>query len=162
MSGLSLAFLNLSKDASEQPTLIEELLNSRRWTCNFLLNVGPKGNGMLKTLDRAMMEEIGNWVKSTGDFIYRIKGCDIEAEGGYIVTDGKYYYAVAENVPVRGDQNVTIGYPCGSIKLLGGKQFKNPIWLDSKEPAVANGDTVAIQPFRYGTNLYLRVLRFEL
>lgn len=144
------------------PTLIEELVNCRRYNCNFLLNVGPKANGMLREMDRAIMHEIGQWVKSTKDFIYRVRGCDIEAEGAYVVTDGEYYYAVVEKVPMRGDQNVAIGYPCGSIKLFGGKQFKNPIWLDNKQPAVVNGDTVAIQPYPYGTSLAIRILRFKI
>ena len=144
------------------PSLIEELVNCRRWNCNFLLNVGPKGNGMLKPLDRAMMEEIGKWVKSTGDFIYRVRGCDMEAEGAYIVTDGKYYYAVVENVPMRGDQNVTVGYPCGAIKIITDQPLRNAIWLDSGEAADVDGNTVAIKPFPYGTSRYIRVLRFEL
>ena len=144
------------------PTLLKSLMDCRHCGCNFLLNVGPMGNGRIKEIDRGILAEIGKWIKSTGDMVYRVKPCEVEAEGAYVLSDGTHYYAVIEDVPMKADTNVAIGAPCGVVKILDDRTLQNAIWLDSGEAADVDGNTVAIKPFPYGTSRYIRVLRFEL
>jgi glycosyltransferase involved in cell wall biosynthesis len=50
--------------------LIEELCDCRRYGANFLLNVGPMANGHLRLLDKALLEELGNWVNVHKEAVY--------------------------------------------------------------------------------------------
>ena len=41
------------------PQIIEDLCVCRRYGANYLLNVGPMGNGQIRPLDKAMLETLG-------------------------------------------------------------------------------------------------------
>ncbi len=142
--------------------LLENLVDCRRYNCNFLLNAGLRGNGSVKALDKAVLSEIGKWIKINKNFIYRCKAAEIEAENADVLTDGKYYYAVVKKVPMNADPNVTRVSQTGGVKIKSDKKVKNAVWLDSGESANAENNSFAILPFRYGTSLSVRVARFEL
>ena len=75
--------------------IIEDLCVCRRFGANFLLNVGPMGNGLLRPLDRVMMEEIGRWVKINEEAIYLPRPYKTEilnkASDFLLEKDGVYY-----------------------------------------------------------------------
>ena len=52
------------------PELVGNLLDCRWHNCNFLMNTGLKGNGLMSDMDKAIFDTIGKWVKVNKGFIY--------------------------------------------------------------------------------------------
>ena len=143
-------------------SLVEDLVNCRRYNCNFLLNTGLMGNGSVRPLDKAILEEIGNWIKANKKVIYNWQSCDVEAENAFCVTDGKYYYAVCKDVVMASDPNVALAGVVKTVKILSDKKVKNAVWLDSGERFKVKKNEFVAKPFVYGVSRYVRVARFEL
>ena len=143
-------------------SLVEDLVNCRRYNCNFLLNTGLMGNGSVRPLDKAILEEIGNWIKANKKVIYNWQSCDVEAENAFCVTDGKYYYAVCKDVVMDSDPNVALAGVVKTVKILSDKKVKNAVWLDSGERFKVKKNEFVAKPFVYGISRYVRVARFEL
>ena len=143
-------------------SLIEDLVNCRRYNCNFLLNTGLMGNGGVRPMDKAILEEIGNWIKANKKVVYNWKSCDVEAENAFCVTDGKYYYAVCKDVVMASDPNVALAGVVKTVKILSDKKVKNAVWLDNGERFQVKKNEFAAKPFVYGISRHIRVARFEL
>lgn len=141
-------------------TIIGDLVDCRCYGCNFLLNVGPLGNGALRTIDKGFLEVIGKWIKVNKNFIYNVKPCDVKAENTQILFDGKYYYAVIKNVCMSGNQNVALGGSVENVKIFA--DVKNPVWLDDGHPVEMNGNEIITEAFDYGVSLAIRIVRFEI
>ena len=140
--------------------LIENLVDCRKFGCNFLLNVGPTANGALKGIDKGILEEIGKWIRFNKNFIYDVKPCDVTAENADIVKAGDYYYAIIKDVPMAANANVQLGGTVKRVKINA--SVKNAVWLDNgKKADIKRGEFEAI-PFNYGTSMHVRVLRFKL
>ena len=143
-------------------SLIEDLVNCRRYNCNFLLNTGLMGNGGVRPMDKAILEEIGNWIKVNKKVVYNWKSCDVEAENAFCVTDGKYYYAVCKDVVMASDPNVALAGVVKTVKILSDKKVKNAVWLDNGKRFKVKKNEFAAKPFVYGISRHIRVARFEL
>lgn len=143
-------------------SLIEDLVNCRRYNCNFLLNTGLMGNGGVRPMDKAILEEIGNWIKVNKKVVYNWKSCDVEAENAFCVTDGKYYYAVCKDVVMASDPNVALAGVVKAVKILSDKKVKNAVWLDNGKRFKVKKNEFAAKPFVYGISRHIRVARFEL
>ena len=143
-------------------SLIEDLVNCRRYNCNFLLNTGLMGNGGVRPMDKAILEEIGNWIKANKKVVYNWKSCDVEAENAFCVTDGKYYYAVCKDVVMASDPNVALAGVVKTVKILSDKKVKNAVWLDNGKRFKVKKNEFAAKPFVYGISRHIRVARFEL
>ncbi len=143
-------------------SLIEDLVDSRKYNCNFLLNVGLTGQGRIKEIDRCIFREIGKWIKINKDFIYSAKSCDLTAENADILYDGKYYYAVIKNVPMSADPNVSLKQDTKSVKINTEQKVSDLIWLDDATPVSIQNNIFEVSPFPYGTSLTTRVARFTL
>ena len=120
------------------------------------------GNGGVRPLDKAILEEIGNWIKVNKKVIYNWQSCDVEAENAFCVTDGKYYYAVCKDVVMASDPNVALAGVVKTVKILSDKKVKNAVWLDSGERFKVKKNEFVAKPFVYGVSRYVRVARFEL
>lgn len=142
--------------------IIENLVDCRGCNCNFLLNIGPMGNGKIRGIDKEYLKLIGQWIKANKGFIYNVKKSDIEAENALLLTDGKYHYAVVKNVGICGDGNVTKTGENSIVRIKTDKKIKNAKYLDNGERADIKGGTFAPKLFAYGNNLSVRVVRFEL
>ena len=142
-------------------TFIENLIDCRKYNCNYLLNVGPLGNGSLRTIDKGILEEIGKWVKFNKNIIYDIKSSDITAENADILTDGKKYYAVIKGVGVSGDPNVTVANG-GAKKITVNAKIKSAKWLDNGKKIKVKDNAFYAEPFLYGRSMYARVAVLEL
>lgn len=141
--------------------LIENLVDCRKYNCNFLLNVGPRGDGSLKPLDAAILEEIGTWIKHNKSFIYGVKSCAIQADGADLLKgDDGYYYAIVKDVPMCADPNVQ--------RMTTGKEIKiharvtSGRWLDTGEKITVKKNTFAVTPFMYGRSLSVRVAKLKI
>jgi alpha-L-fucosidase len=141
--------------------LVENLVDCRKYNCNFLLNIGPRGDGSVKPLDAAVLEEIGLWVKLNKKFIYKVKSCEIQAEGADLLKgDDGYYYAVIKDVPMSADPNVTIQTQGRDIKIYA--RVSSARWLDTNEKIPVKKGAFAVKPFDYGRSLAVRVAKIKI
>ena len=140
--------------------IIGDLIDCRCYGCNFLLNVGPLGNGSIRTIDKGFLEIVGAWIKENKNFIYDAKPCDIKCENTKILYDGKYYYAVIKDVFMSADPNVALGGALQNIKIYA--DVKDAIWLDNGKSVEIKDNEVIVKPFSYGNSLSTRILRFTI
>jgi len=57
------------------PQLIQHLVETAAGEGNFLLNIGPRGDGSFANEDTKILEAIGEWLKTNGEAIYGSQGC---------------------------------------------------------------------------------------
>lgn len=97
--------------------LLENLVDCRRYNCNFLLNTGLKGNGSVNPMDKCLLEEIGKWIGINKGFIYGVKSSEIEAENAFILKDENYYYAIIKDMGMSADPNVQLSGGSRLVKI---------------------------------------------
>ena len=140
--------------------LINNLIDCRKFNCNFLLNTGLKGNGEMNLTDKALLLEIGKFIKANKYFIYDVKSSDIEADNAIILKDGNCYYAIINDVSMTADENVQLSSIEKEVKVY--KDIKNAVWLDNGKKIKVKNNTFKVEPFRYGTSYGLRIAKFTL
>lgn len=143
--------------------IIENLVECRYYNCNLLLNIGPKGDGSVREMDKCMLEFVGKWIKQNKNFIYDVKSAEFTADDAYLFKgeNGKYY-AVVKNVNMTADANVQREAMEREITLNTDRRIKSAKWLDSGEKAVITKNGFRVLPFKYGTSHSLRVVEFTL
>ena len=140
--------------------LIENLVDCRKYGCNFLLNTGLKGNGSVNAIDGEILKQIGKWINANKGFIYKAKPCDIKADGADILFDDEYYYAVIKDVPMSADPNVQRNSDDKKVKIYA--DVKNGEWLDNiRKVKITDGEFI-VEPFSYGRSYSVRVLKFKI
>lgn len=151
------------------PELIETLCACRKVGANYLLNVGPTGEGEIVLMQEAMLREIGVWIKECGECIYRGKPSTIHAaenKNFALEADGRAYLFI-HNMCVLGDANVTV-----NGDGLGPKNFdrvkrrvKSVRWTDNGEALEFSQDgehlVMNATGFPYGKNYVVRVAEVE-
>lgn len=151
------------------PELIETLCACRKVGANYLLNVGPTGEGEIVMMQEALLRELGVWVKTCGESIYRGKPSKIHAaqsKNFALEADGKAYLFI-HNMCVLGDANVTV-----NGDGLGPKDFdrvkrrvKSVRWTDNGEELAFSQDgehlVMNATGFPYGKNFVVRVAEVE-
>lgn len=150
------------------PEMIETLCACRKVGANYLLNIGPDGDGNVVKMQEAMLESMGYWVENCGQSIYRGKPSKILGQGKNFAleADGKAYLYI-HDMCVLGDANVTV--PGGG---LGWKDFdrvkgkvKKVSWSDNGEELefTQDGEHLVVNAtgFPYGKNFVVRVADVE-
>ena len=151
--------------------IIGDFCVCRRYGANFLLNVGPMGNGLLRPLDKAMLLTLGEWTKLHEEAMYLPRPSGIEIEGkekDFILRGDGCYYLFIHNLPIKGDINVTLRFemPDYTDKFVLPEKVKSVKWLDSGKDLdfAQDGDRVTVcfdaQP--YGENLVIKVAKIEI
>lgn len=150
------------------PHLIETLCACRRVGANYLLNVGPTGEGEITLIQRAMLQGLGDWIRATGDGIYTGRPCGVTGEGkNFALRDDKKMYLYVHDLSIVGDANVTVDSGGAGEKTFSGVSgtVKSVRWTDCDEQLSfsQNGDqlTVACTGYPYGKNLVVRVAEVE-
>lgn len=152
------------------PEIIEDLCVCRRYGSNFLLNVGPMGNGLLRPLDRAMLLTLGEWVDIYKDALYlpRPSGIEIEdKEKDFILKGDNCYYFFAHGLAMGGDINVALRreMPDFTDKFTLPEKIRSIKWIDSdlNVDFSQEGDrvTVCTSPQPYGEQLVVKVAKIE-
>lgn len=147
--------------------IIEELAECRRYGANMLLNVGPKGDGLLRTMDMAILEAVGTWTAIYDEAIRTARPTDITIERkpkDFILCNGDTYYLFCHDLPSYIDVNVSKG-GCVSYeeKFHLNKKIQSIIWMESGEEVLfeQTEDKVIVhtKPFDYGNNLVVRVAK---
>ncbi|MBQ4099061.1 MAG: alpha-L-fucosidase [Clostridia bacterium] len=144
--------------------ILENLVECRYYGCNFLLNVGPRGDGSLRPMDKCMLDFIGKWIKQNKNFIYDVEVSDVKSDDAYILKgeNGKYY-AVVTGVDMLADSNVQRLSKGKVITLKTDKKIVGGKWLDSRRKIVKNGkNSFNCEFFTYGSSHSLKVAEFTL
>ena len=150
------------------PEMIETLCACRKVGANFLLNVGPEGDGKIPDMQRTIIEQMGVWINKCGQSIYRGKPSEIKGEykNFALEADGKAYLYI-HGLNVLGSAHVIV-----AGGGLGFKYFKNvkrkvksAKWTDDGEVLdfVQHGDHLWVNAtgFPYGCNFVVRVVELE-
>lgn len=146
------------------PQLIETLCACRKVGANYLLNIGPDGDGKIPLLQEALLCGIGSWIRETGNVIYTAKPCGI-MDGGknFALKEGNRLYFFIHDLPIQGNKNVIIGEGrMGNTYFSNvGYKLKNIRWTDRDEELkfVQNGNELEIvcTGYPYGKHLAVRV-----
>lgn len=151
-------------------SLIEDLCVCRRFGSNLLLNVGPMGNGYLRPLDKAMLEEMGNWVEINKEALYLPRPSGIEVTSkpeDFILQHEGAYYLFCHNLPMSANPDVALFHEANFIdEFKFDKKIKSITALDdptvSYEVTQSGGVTkIKCTPYTYGTHLAVRVAKIE-
>ena len=141
--------------------LIENLVDCRACNCNFLLNTGLMGNGAVNPMDKALLKEIGKFIRANKNFLFDVRKSDIPCEGGVAMTDGNKLYVVVKNVQMSADPNVAMLTEQKEVKFGKSVKVRRAYWLDSGEKIELSDNGFAVRPFCYGVSLSARVACLE-
>ena len=149
--------------------LIETLCACRKVGANYLLNVGPDGNGEVPPMQVALLAGIGDWINTCGQSIYKAKPCGVVGTGkNFALRDGNKIYFYIHDLSVVGDSNVVPeGGRAGDKDFSGvpGK-ISNLHWVDNDEVLEfkQDGGNVVMNctGYPYGVNLVVRVAEADL
>ncbi len=139
--------------------LIENLVDCRKYNCNFLLNTGLKGNGEVNGMDKMLLAEIGKWVKRNKNFIYGAKASTVTATNADILEEDGCLYAVVKDVPMGGDGNVVNGVARGQVCVDA--KIKSATWLDNGKKIKVENNAFTVESFPYGESFSVRVAKIE-
>ena len=140
----------------------------RRYGSNLLLNIGPKGDGTLRTIDKGILEIMGQWYELNKEALHTPVPCPIEVEGkpeNFLLQEGNTYYLFVTELPSRKKDNVVLGGenvdPKNTFALA--ETIKSATWLDTGLPAdytQADGKvTVSVVPTPYGENYVVKIAK---
>ena len=150
-------------------SIIEDLCISRRFGSNFLLNVGPMGDGNLRSIDKAMLEIIGTWMQIYNESIYAPRPSGIEIKNrqkDFILHNENEYYLFVHDIPMVADPNVAISKKNeDNLKFDFNKKITSLRWLDNNSELKFKQQDgkviVEVDPFQYGENLVVRVAKLS-
>lgn len=151
--------------------LIETLCKCRKAGANFLLNIGPDGEGAIPAIMSESFQLVGEWLKIFGDSIYTARPDNISGDGenfGLKGPDGERYL-FCFRLPITGDANVSLNQGNVLPRTFTGIYEKiNTIrWMDNDEELSFIQDkntgilTVNATGHHYGSNFVVRVARAE-
>ena len=149
--------------------LIETLCSCRKVGANYLLNIGPTGNGEIPFMQEALLQGIGGWINSVGNAIYEGRPCGVlgARKDFALRASGKLYFFV-HDLAIRGNENVTVeggGYGTRTFKGLNDK-VSRVRWTDNGEELAftqnAGEITVDCTGYPYGTDLVVRIAEADI
>ena len=150
------------------PDMIETLCACRKVGANYLLNVGPEGDGKIPDMQKTMIEAMGTWIKECGNSIYEGKPSKIEGEykNFALEANGKAYLFI-HGLNVLGSAHVIVaggGLGYKYFKKVN-RKVKSAKWTDNGENLefVQNGEHLWVNAtgFPYGCNYVVRVMEIE-
>jgi len=152
-------------------SIIEDFCSCRRFGANFLLNVGPMGNGQLRALDKAMLDTLGEWVDISAEAMYLPRPVGVEIEGkakNFLLKGESCYYLFAHDLGMKGNVNVELvkDIPDFNNTFTLPEKVKSVKWLDNGQELLftQNGDrvTVITTPQLYGHQLVVKIAKIEI
>ena len=156
--------LNYQSPAS----LIEHLCACRRVGANYLLNIGPRGQGAIEPIQRELFRILGRWMKLYGEAIYGGRPhpatCEAFPKNFVLRGDGALYFFIHDLGKI-GNKNVTVGGRyAGEITFSGVCEEITAIeWMDNGEALdfSREGDslTANFTGYPYGMSTCVRVAK---
>lgn len=142
----------------DTPTYIKEKLTTYRDTPCFGENRHIIRNGGINGTDKALLSEIGKWVRANKGFIYNVRGAQSREDDYCVLEDENAWYIVVNNVVMTADPNVTKWKSRSYLEV--DKKIKGAAyWLDSGESTQLQDGKLAVLSFGYGTSLSSRVAK---
>ena len=149
--------------------LIETLCACRKVGANYLLNVGPDGDGVVPAMQAELMAGIGDWIRTCGGSIYKAKPCGVTGTGkNFALRDGNKIYFYIHDLSVVGDSNVVPEGGSAGEKAFSGVPGKiaGLHWVDNDEVLEFTQDGSEVKMnctgYPYGVNLVVRVAEADL
>ena len=158
-------------DFKSMREIIEDFCSCRRYGSNFLLNVGPMGNGLLRPLDSAMLLTLGQWAKIYEEALYIPRPAAIEIEDkekDFLLKGDGCYYLFVHGLPMGGSINVALRREMANYldKFKLPEKVRSVKWMDSGEDVDFEQTdglvTVCTAPQPYGEHLVVKVAKIEL
>lgn len=147
-------------------TLIENLCECRKVGANYLLNIGPHGQGDIGDMEKAIMGTVGRWMKLFGEAIYCGRPYKTLGMGRNFVlksTDARKLYLFCFDIATKGDENVIVGgknYKAYSFSGVSDR-VKKICWMDNGEELrfVQENDMLCAEftCYPYGSSYCVRV-----
>lgn len=149
--------------------IIEEIGECRRYGANMLLNVGPMGDGSLRSIDAVTLEMVGAWTKRFDEAIRRPKPTGIVIDKkpkDFVLQDGDSYYLFCHDLPMVYNTNVALHTEAFYEDAFAfEREVKSIKWMDTDESVEFEQQdgrlTVHTVPYNYGRNLVVRVAKIE-
>jgi len=116
--------------------LIKDLCQCRKIGANYLLNIGPLGQGALDPYQKELMKLIGRWVKIFGKAIYEGKPYpSYTSSNNFILKADKKLYIFCMNPPTEDSVNLPISnnHPGSCAFDNVTDTVKNIKWMDNDE-----------------------------
>mgnify|MGYP006277582601 CR=1 FL=1 len=148
--------------------LIRDLLVCRAAGTNLLLNTGPRPDGSLDPLDKALLEKVGDWCARTlGNALYEsepVAAAQADGEDLLLKTGNRLLYA-AFSLPIDKNTHLHEGRRDWAQRSVAGKipPLRSVRWLDNGEELPFVQDTEAellafrASPCPYGSQFVARV-----
>ncbi len=151
-----------AEDLNYKPmkTFIEDLVDCRYSGCNYLLNVGPRGDGTVNPMDKAFLDRLGQWIAINKHFVYDVRPSDCVGENCQILEDDNAWYVVLKDVPMSANPNVALGGGA-KVAIVDSRIQGKAYWLDNGEEAVFEDGKLPMVPFGYGTSYSVRVAKIK-
>lgn len=145
--------------------LIENLVDCRKFGCNYLLNVGPMADGTIKDIERGILSEIGKWIEVYGESVYDVKPLVVQ-EDCFVLRGEKYDYLFVKGLEMIADEHLNIVKNAKKTVLLYYPEvIKGIEWIDNGEELnfAREGEKlrVRITDFPYGMHYCVRVARIK-
>ena len=151
--------------------IIEDFCVCRRYGANYLLNIGPMGNGQLRPLDKAMLGALGEWVDIYKEALYLPRPSKIEIENkekNFLLKGNGCYYFFTYDLEVSANINVELAKskPDRNNVFAFNEKIKSIKWLDNGEDVVFTQDgervTIVNIPQLYGEHYVVRIAKIEI
>ena len=151
--------------------IIEDFCICRRYGANYLLNIGPMGNGQLRPLDKAMLGALGEWVDIYKEALYLPRPAKIEIENkekNFLLKGNGCYYFFAYDL--EGSANINVELAKEKLDrnnvFTFNEKIKSIKWLDNGEDVVFTQDgekvTIINVPQLYGEHYVVRIAKIEI
>ncbi|MDY2879960.1 MAG: alpha-L-fucosidase [Candidatus Borkfalkiaceae bacterium] len=142
---------------------LTDLTDCRKFGCNYLLNVGPKGDGSLSDIEKGILEQIGKWVSVYGESVYDVTPLSIDGED-FVLRGKNCDYFVVHGLQMIANDNLNIvknAFKRTETEYSGRIAYIE--WIDNGEKLQfrQNGNRLSVVAthFPYGYNYCVRVAR---
>ena len=151
-------------------SVIEDFCACRKYGANYLLNVGPMGNGKLRPLDKAMLETLGEWVDIHSEALYLPRPSGIQIDGkdkNFILKGENCYYLFVHGLGMEGSINVELmqNVPDYNNSFEISEKIKSIKWIDNGEELKFSQDgsrvNVLTVPQLYGEQLVVKIAKID-
>jgi alpha-L-fucosidase len=119
---------------------------------NYILNIGPKGDGSVVPYEADVLRGVGKWLKQNGEAIYNTNPQPFrELDFGYATTKGNQLYLLVEHMPAG-----------AKLHLPGLRnQLVAAHWLGSTQPLSIDGESIAVTGAPTDQFLPVAAVQFE-
>lgn len=142
--------------------VLYSLCISRKYGGNFLLNVGPLGDGSIRSIEKDIISFIGDWVKENSEALYLPKPYNLSLpQNCFALKNENFIYIFILDVPMESDENVGKYNKNPTLINLNCLNIEKAEWLDTKEKIKIINNTVTVPPYPYGTSRLVRIAKIK-